>query len=109
MSFVKLPPLEDKNNPCLNCPPILPLLPLDAVIAVGFGSAGVTRDGESVWDEQEGEASGEYWQCSDAEAHAVKDPDADWRISLHGPRHSEVYQRQGVDQWVLVEKGEGFA
>lgn len=109
MSFEKLPPLEGKGNPCLNCPPILPSLPLDRVIAVGFGSSGVRRNGECIWEEMDAEESGEYWQVSDAEAHAMKDPDADWRIFFHGPLHGEEYQRQGVGQWVLVKKDEGFA
>jgi hypothetical protein len=108
-TWSKLPVLPGKNNPCLHGPPILPVLELDAVIAVGFGSAGVSRDGETVWEEQQGEETGDYWQCSDAEAAAAKDPDHDWRITFHGPLHGETYQRQGKAQWVLVQKTEGFA
>lgn len=109
MTWERLPPLPGKPNPCLCCPPIRSRLDLNAVIAVGFGSATVTRDGECVYDEAEAEHSGEYWQCSDAEAAAAKDPDHDWRITLWGPLHGETYQRQEPGWWVLVEKNEGFA
>lgn len=45
------PALVGRNNPCLYCPPITAKLPLDAVIAVGFGDAHASRDGEVVYRE----------------------------------------------------------
>lgn len=51
----------------------------------------------------------EYWDVARAEEAAALDPDHDWRIVLFGPLHGEVYQRHGPDQWMLVEKNEGFA
>ena len=109
MSFKKLPPLEGKNNPCANCPPILPLLDMRRRIAVGLGMAALTCDGKEVWSQSN---ESDYDQClsvRQAENKARKKPNADWRIHLHGPMHGEVYQRQGNDRWVLVEKDEGFA
>lgn len=47
----RLPALAGRGNPCLNCPPIESTLPLDAVIAVGFGDAHASRDGEIVYSE----------------------------------------------------------
>lgn len=105
-----LPGLKTKANPCLNCPPILATAAMDMVIAVGFGSATVTKDGAPVYDEQEAEHSGgRYWTVKTAERAARKDPDHDWRINKHGPLHGESYQRQGENKWVLVETNEGFA
>ena len=45
----------------------------------------------------------------DAEREAVIDPDHDWRVTLFGPLHGEVYQRQGEGEWLLVESNQGFA
>ena len=50
-TWEKLPPLDGKPNPCANCPPILPTISLDSIIAVGFGDAHVERDGTEVWRE----------------------------------------------------------
>lgn len=110
VEWARLPALEGKPNPCLHCPPILPTIGMDRVIAVGFGAAYVSRDGESLYDEAEVEDSGkEHWEVRDAERLATKDPEHDWRIVMHGPMHGETYQRQGPGSWVLVEKNEGFA
>lgn len=83
-------------------------LPMDAVIAVGFGSSRVTRDGAVVYDEQEVEDDG-YWTCADAEKAAKADPLHDWRISYFAPLHEEVFQRHGDGRWMMIEKGKGFA
>lgn len=83
---------------------------MDLGIAVGFGSADVTRDGELVLDGERIVNEGEGWPTfADAEALAVIDPDHDWRVTLFGPLHGEVYQRHGPEEWVLVESNRGFA
>lgn len=106
-TWEKLPALPGKGNPCLCCPPIPAKASMDKIIAVGFGSADVTRDGELVLD---GEHSEDGWiTFAHAEALAALDPDHDWRATLFGPLHGEVYQRHGPGEWMLVEKNEGFA
>lgn len=108
-AFKKLPALGGRNNPCLNCQPILPKLSMQGRIAVGFGYAALTRDGESIWEES---GSAEYAECMTvraAEKRAQRNPKHDWRIVLHGPLHGETYQRQGRNTWILVEKNNGFA
>ena len=81
---------------------------MEKLIAVGFGCATVTRDGEQIID-GERHPSDEFLTFADAEAMAVIDPDHDWRVILHGPLHGETYQRQGVEKWVCIERNEGFA
>jgi hypothetical protein len=88
------------------------------VIAVGFGCAQATRDGECVAD---GEVAFivrngipermPEWSLTfqDIEDLAMLDPDHDWRIELNGPLHGETYQRQGPGVWVCIETNEGFA
>lgn len=86
------------------------LAPLDMLIAVGFGSASVTRDGECIYDEMEWDRRGlELWTVRDAERRAARAPHSDWRIAKHGPMHGEVYQRQGKGRWVLISSDGGFA
>jgi len=50
----KLPPLDGRSNPCTCCPPIPPTLDRRAVIAVGFGDAHVSRDGQVIYREPAG-------------------------------------------------------
>jgi hypothetical protein len=101
------------------------IFPMEGVIGVGFGYAGVTKDGQEVLSEPQFpdiyDADGELlpedqWPeeepCptgADAEALASADPDHDWRIILHAPLSDRTYQRHGPQNWVLVEQGEGFA
>lgn len=111
MTWERLPPLtiEDAGfrSGCLTCGPQPVMLPLDAWIAVGFGAAYVTRDGETVWEMDS--IDDECWTCADAEAAATADPDHDWRIHFYGPLSEAEYQRHEAKNWVLVKKGMGFA
>lgn len=110
MTWEKLAALPAKGNPCLHCPGIAAHLHLESIIAVGFGSAYVTRDGEAVLDGERALRDGdERVTAQDAENLALADPDHDWRITLFGPLHGEEYQRQGDGLWVLVSTNEGFA
>ena len=83
-------------------------LSMDRTIAVGFGSAGYSRDGQCLWQE----GGDEFEDCptvADVEALAKADPDHDWRISFFAPLYEAEYQRQADGIWVLIRKGEGFA
>lgn len=112
-----LPPLDGRTNPCLCCPPIPSQLPLDALIAVGFGAAILSKDGEPIYIEGQGgvhDLASAFTRYHDmtveqAEIIALSDESADWRITLHGPFHGETYQRHGKEKWLLVEKVDGFA
>ena len=80
-------------------------------IGVGFGFAGLTKDGATVWQENTkvDRSLDDVLTGSDAERIAAGDPQHDWRIVIDGPFAKYVYQRHGVAKWVLIEKGEGFA
>jgi hypothetical protein len=113
MSYEKLPAIaaKDLHVGCLNCSSAALVAPLDMVIAVGFGSSYVTKDGEIVYDEQLVD-DGKYWTVQDAEDMAAQDPDHDWRIVKYGPLHGETFQRQerqSIYQWICVESNPGFA
>lgn len=110
MSWEKMKPIEGGHGGCLHCGYQHDVLPMDAVIAVGFGSACLTKGQECVYDEQDvPDDSDGYMTVAQAEALAKADPDHDWRISLVAPLSERHYQRQGDGHWVLYEKGEGFA
>jgi hypothetical protein len=92
---------------------------MGSVIAVGFGDAHLSKDGEVIWSELEGLRANPNptleelnnlpsFLGSDAEALAIQDPDHDWRIVLNGPLSGRTYQRHGDGQWVLVEQNRGF-
>jgi len=102
----RLPAVAGGRNPCLNCPPIVAKLDMRRPIAVGFGDAHVSRDGETIYRE---EPDGPYRTVQWAENRAKRDPRHDWRIVLDGPLHGETYQRQGPGYWVLVARNQGFA
>ena len=93
---------------CLNCGPRPAIASMDQLIAVGFGSASVTRDGEYVYDESSVEDEA-FWTFADAEAMAALDPDHHWIASLYGPLSSAEYTRHGANEWHLTKTGEGFA
>ena len=108
-NWEKLPAIEDGHGGCLHCGYQHSVLPPSAVIAVGFGSACLTKDDKLVWDERMEEDFDKMMTCEQAEAMAAADPDHDWRIHLVAPLSERHYQRQGDAHWVLYEKGKGFA
>ena len=109
VKWEKLPGIEGGPGGCAHCGTQHAILPMDSIIAVGFGSAGVTKDGKCVWDEQDAPTETDYWTVAKAEEVAAADPDHDWRIYIVAPLSERHYQRQGEKHWVLYEKGMGFA
>lgn len=110
MSFEKLKGIKGGSGGCSCCGYQHEILPMDSIIAVGFGSAYVTKNGKGIYDEMDADGDYEkFWTCETAEMEARKDPDNDWRIHLIAPLSERHYQRQGENHWVLYEKGNGFA
>src|SRR5665648_1155617 len=74
MSFIKLEPIKGGHGGCLCCGYQHEVLPMDKLIAVGFGIATVTKDEEVIYDENSG---CELWMTLEAEDFAKEDPDHD--------------------------------
>lgn len=110
MPFEKLPAVEG-SVACFTCGAgARSDLPMHRHIAVGFGSAGYSKDGETLWSEDElGDDEEECPTVEHVEKLAATDPDHDWRIFFFSALYESEYQRQGDGIWVLVRKGEGFA
>jgi hypothetical protein len=110
-AWERKPALENAGGVgCLCCGTPTVMFPAEGWIAVGFGSAGVTKDGKEVYSEpNDFDDEDEIWTGADAEKAALADPDHDWRIYKYAPLYEAVYQRHGDGQWVLVERGDGFA
>ncbi len=105
MSWTKLPPLaEPVHSGCLNCGSKPIRMPLRRILAVGFGSVTITRDGGFIWS-----GDSEEKTLKEFERRAMLDPDHDWRVEFLTPFWSGVWQRHGLARWNLVIKGEGFA
>ncbi|MFH2043684.1 MAG: hypothetical protein ABIK92_00890 [Pseudomonadota bacterium] len=98
---------DDNTNPSRTCRHII--LPMEEVIAVGFGNALLTKNGECIYSEIETQSCNDYMTVAQAEELAAADPYQDWRIHLVAPFREQHYQRQGKRHWVLYNKGEGFA
>ena len=108
MTFKKLPPVPG-SVACLTCGMgARSDLDMDRHIAVGFGGAGYSVDGDTLWDEQRA-IDENYPTVQDVEKLAEQDPNHDWRIYFYAPLYEAEYQRQGNNVWVLVKKGPGFA
>jgi hypothetical protein len=107
--WTKEPAINGRQQPCLHAGVAESLFPLTGYIGVGFGFAGVTRDGYTVWSENEQDDGVTEMTGAMAEALAAADPDHDWRIVLEGPLSSRKYQRHEAGRWVLIEQGDGFA
>ena len=109
-TWEKLPAIDGRQQPCLHAGMAESLFPPDAQIAVGFGSASLTRGNRLVYGEpSDPQSDDEYMTGAQAEALAAKDPDHDWRISLQGAMSGREYQRHGPNRWVLVHQDQGFA
>lgn len=105
-------PIESKDLHigCLNCSSAALKAPMEMMIAVGFGSAIVFKDGKPIYDgEADLHKTGKAKKVRYFEMLARKEPDHDWRIENHGPMHGETFQRQGKNNWVCIESNEGFA
>lgn len=103
-----LPPINDPNVKCLCCGEQTPHLRERDLITVGFGWAGLEKDGDVVWADDVSSLEN-CMTVAQAEGLAAKEPDRDWRIVLYGPLRGSVYQRQGEMKWLLVQTSEGFA
>lgn len=108
MGWKKETPIHGRQRGCaLN--PVYDIAPMGMLIAVGFGDAKVTKDGETVYEEPyDFETEKDFWMVQDAENEAVKDPDHDWRIVLYAPLYGRTFQRQD-GKWVLIAENRGFA
>jgi hypothetical protein len=114
MAWEKAEPYKGTvHHGCLNCVGTHDVAPMDMLIAVGFGSAVATKDGQIVYDEQEAMRGGgdfdDLATLQQIEDMAVADPDHDWRVVLHGPLRGREYQRHDAAHWVLVDSNQGFA
>ena len=112
MKWTKLPPVESGNihRGCACCSSASEIAPLEMMIAIGFGSAFVTKDDEQIYDGEADYQNNNEPKCvRDIEAMARLDPDHDWRITKYGFLHGETFQRHGEDAWVCVESNMGFA
>lgn len=90
-------------------PPIPQLANMDMLIAVGFGDAYVTKDGEEIYNELDIDDNEKLWTVRDAEEYARKDPNHKYKIVKYAPLHGETYERNDKGEWVLVDTNEGFA
>jgi len=80
----------------------------DALIAVGFGYAALTRDGQTVYEESDKQER-DLMTVAQAERLAEREPERDWRIHLVAQLEDRHYRRKSKGVWVLYERGYGMS
>jgi hypothetical protein len=80
----------------------------EAFIGVGIGYAALTRDGETVYEE-DGKQQRDLMTVAQAERLAQREPERDWRIHLVAQLENRHYRREGAGLWVLYERGYGMS
>ena len=75
----------------------------------GFGGWSITKNGKLVYEGPYGLRWNEYPTLMKFENMARKDPGHDWRAECFLPLRSATYQRQGKNEWVLIDSDQGFA
>lgn len=105
MTWTREKPIKGKIRGCAHNP-VYDEAPPYMLIAVGFGDARVTKDGETVYKAPI--EDGWIWDTEEAEKLASADPDHDWRIVLYAPLYGRTFQRQD-GHWLLIAENEGFA
>jgi hypothetical protein len=102
-----LPALEHAPRlGCLNCGSKSLRVKMNARLHAGFGVTALVRDGECVESHYDYETCPTFMHFENV---ARKDADHDWRVRVDGPLSDVTYQRHGLNEWVAVEKGMGFA
>ncbi|HET7765035.1 MAG TPA: hypothetical protein VFK92_08085 [Burkholderiales bacterium] len=80
----------------------------ETVIAVGVGYAALTRDGETVYEEDR-TGQRDLMTVAQAERLAQREPDREWRIHLVAQLDDRHYRREGAGRWVIYERGYGMS
>ena len=105
----KKQPLYTTSHTCATCEVDDSVLPMDSRIIAGFGEAKITKNRMVIYEADPAMEWEDAKTLLTFERMALKEPTADWRFVLNLPLRSATYQRQDKNQWVLVEKGLGFA
>ena len=80
----------------------------EAPIGVGIGYAALTRDGETVYEEDH-TGRREPMTVAQAERLARREPEREWRIHLVAQLEDRHYRREGAGRWVIYERGYGIS
>jgi hypothetical protein len=80
----------------------------EAAIGVGIGYAALTRDGETVYEEDHAKQR-DPMTVAQAERLARREPDREWRIHLVAQLEDRHYRREGAGRWVIYERGYGMS
>ena len=86
--------------------PIGSICSLDIVVQVGFGTAKITKNGQTYYD---GETEvGEPKTLASFEEIAQQEPE-NWKLIMEAPLWEAIWERQDTNKWVCIKAGKGFA
>ena len=81
----------------------------DDLVAAGFGSAGLYRDGVMVIDGDARAETDEPLTGAECERIASADPGHKWEIVIAAALHGDTFERQPDGRWPCTASNNGFA
>jgi hypothetical protein len=117
MQFTKEPPHIKPSIGCWTCgcsemrqPTNDKILArMNTKIYGGFGWWTILMDGDVIYQPPPDGEWKDFPTLMRFENMARKDPDHDWRAECFLPLRGATYQRQGKNEWVLIDSNQGFA
>lgn len=101
--------IEGSGSSCLCCPDTSEILPLGTKIYNGFGGWSINKNGEHFYSAENGLDWDDFKDISYIEELIGEDTENEFTAILSTPLRDAKYQRHSKNNWVLIEKGEGFA
>lgn len=80
---------------------------LGMLVAIGFGQAGIYKNGLEIYREDPDDES--YGYLSEFEEMAKLEPEAEWKCVIYGPLWGATWLRVGDNLWEQIESNRGFA
>ena len=114
--WTKLPPCTEPHFGCLNCGGGEMRRDGERILANMrtrlYGPECVIRRDDALWFSPaygDGVAWADNPTLMSIEHKARNEPNHDWRFAFRAALRDATYQRQGRNEWVLVESGDGYA
>lgn len=107
------PGIEGGGSSCLCCPQTVALLPMETKLYQSMGGYNVLKNGAEFYGGDPYMDDSKEWDdlkdLAYVESLIGDDDENEYVCNLDLPLRSAKYQRHAKNQWVLIEKGAGFA
>jgi hypothetical protein len=103
------PGIESKGSVCFCCGQTREILPLDTLLYDGFGGWSITKNGSFFFQEDPNKEFEDSMTLQGIEDMIGEDTENEYCANLFLPLRGATYQRHSKNNWVLIEKNDGFA